>query len=284
MSPRRRLLRLLFAGGLALALLGPSWFLAKRIRRALRPAPSPPPYGLQLVDSEGRKLGAARGPLQLVLDPFTVYRNAPNQTTDHFTVDALGRRGGAVSAVVSAVAVFVLGGSLVFGQELRRDEEVVTRRLEELLPDRQAWNAGCVGYLSGQELAFYVHRLRDAPAEVVVVVDGWNELFDAWHFAKRRRGENGFNNQFFEIADRLAALQGDKRGRSAIAEDPDAFDRLIADYQRLGRPGGRSRRRLPVGAAAGTRRQTDSHRRRRGDARALGKALPVFVARLFQPL
>ncbi len=238
--PRTYAAKLALAGvtvGVALGGVG----LAGRLLRGKTPRPEPA-YGLQLRDDAGRLLGQPHGPLQMRLDPFTVYRSAPNQCTDHFTIDPQGWRG--PGARGAGAAIVLLGGSAVFGQELAGDGETCAAQLEALLPGTPVLNAGVAGFLSGQELAAYVHHLRGTPARAVVVVDGWNELFDQWQCGPRADERFGFNNTFFQIADRLAAAapaDGAALRPAAAAPDDerylqklfDAYAANVHDIQRM---------------------------------------------------
>lgn len=170
---------------------------------------TPPPtrprsdYALSLVDAAGRNLSDRTGSLQLMLDPFTVYRNAPNQRTSSYWIDEHGFRGGLGPG--RAPRVFVVGGSAVFGLDLPADQDTLTAQLSNGTTHREFVNAGVVGYLSGQELASLVHYLDDHHPSGVIVFDGWNELFDQWLFRSRPATRLGFNNTFFEVEDRLCA-------------------------------------------------------------------------------
>ena len=53
-----------------------------------------PYYWPSLQTRDGIALGTRSGPLKLVLHPFVVYANLPNQKTPHFSINNLGFRGG----------------------------------------------------------------------------------------------------------------------------------------------------------------------------------------------
>jgi len=175
------------------------------------PAPAPVftgpdgEYILALVDHGGRPLSDSRGGLQLCLDPFTLYRNQPNQQMDSFTTGAYGFRGGYRG---TPRPVVVLGGSAAFGQGLSADGDCCAAVLDGMIEDREVVNAAVVGYLAGQELALMVHRLDDFNPSVYVAFDGWNELFDQWLVYPRERSwDHGFMNLFFNIEQRLHDLR-----------------------------------------------------------------------------
>jgi lysophospholipase L1-like esterase len=211
---------------LALAIALPTWqYVRKRSKK-----PRHSPYGLQLVDDAGRALGTPHGPLKLVIDPFTVYRLQPNQKTKRLTVNHWGGRGAAEDDDRSAVAF--LGGSACFGQELASDDDVFTTHLKANRSTRW-FNFGCPGYCSGQELSFYIHRLRELAPEIVVSVSGWNDCFAAVQGAPLGDGMYGFNGMFFEIRDRLAAFHCGGSPNSPSPHDvsrDQSFERAAKTY------------------------------------------------------
>jgi len=162
-------------------------------------------YALALVDRKGRPLSDSRGELQILLDPFTLYRNRPNQQTGRFSTGPHGFRGGSRGTPNPLV---VLGGSTAFGQGLPADDDCFAAKLDELLPHHEVINGGVVGYLAGQELALMVHRLDDLHPSAYVVFDGWNELFDQWLACPRHEPwDHGFMNLLFNVEQRLRRLQ-----------------------------------------------------------------------------
>lgn len=162
-------------------------------------------YKLALVDRRGRPLSDSRGGLQIRLDPFTSYRNQPNQQTASFSTGAYGFRGGYRG---TPRPVVVLGGSAAFGQGLPADSHSFAAVLDGLFEEREVVNAAVVGYLAGQELALMVHRLDDLDPSAYVAFDGWNELFDQWLACPREAPwDHGFMNLFFNIEKRLHDLQ-----------------------------------------------------------------------------
>jgi lysophospholipase L1-like esterase len=221
--------KVLLAATAVLFAVGVGWPTVHLVRKAFK-KPKQAPYGLQLVDDGGRTLGKAHGPLKIVLDPFTVYRLAPNQKTQRITINEHGARG--VAAEGNAPVVALLGGSACFGQELASDDDVFSAVLQRTSPRRRWMNFGCPGYSSGQEASFYLHRLRTLAPAVVVSVGGWNDVFDAMQGPPRRSGFEGVNVTFFEIRDRLC----DFHGGSDVSVPPpktsrdDAFERACRTY------------------------------------------------------
>ncbi|MCO6431271.1 MAG: hypothetical protein J5J00_10460 [Deltaproteobacteria bacterium] len=161
-------------------------------------------YALSFVSTEGYTLSKQRGPLRLVFDPFTLYRNFPSQESSSYTIDANGFRGGIDTQ--KGGRFVLIGGSAAFGQGLESDSETFAYKLSQLLPEHSVINAGVVGFLSGQELSMMVHYMDSYQPKGYIVFDGWNELFDQYLSARRRSGQFGFNNTFFTIEERLAEL------------------------------------------------------------------------------
>jgi hypothetical protein len=215
---------------MALAAAGFCW----RFVQAQAPTRPAGDYALCLVDGAGRPVTELRGTLRLALDPFTVYRNAPNQRTESYTIDENGFRGGLGDG--SRPRVFVLGGSAAFGQDLPSDEDVITAKLSKEAGDVEIVNAAVVGFLAGQELALMVHHLDRFRPAGYIALDGWNELFDQYHFGGRPDARLGFNNAFFDFEQRLherhAALSGRPvQARPAASMGPEAtFEAVVRAY------------------------------------------------------
>jgi hypothetical protein len=193
-------------------------------------------YGLALVDQDGHVLSKQSGPLALVLDPFTVYANWPNQRTKRFTIDEHGFR--ATPRRPGKPRLVVLGGSTAFGHLLPSDASTLAWLLAQRFGDFDVINASVVGYLSAQELAQMVHRLDRLRPVAYVVLDGWNDLFDQ---LARHRGpaQLGFNSQFFELERRLHAYHRLTDGQSSLGDraggpappgsDEDAYLRSLRE-------------------------------------------------------
>lgn len=220
----------LVSTAVALAAAGVGW----RFVQAQAPTRPTGDYALCLVDGAGRPLTELQGTLRLTLDPFTVYRNAPNQRTESYWIDAHGFRGGLGDG--TRPRVFLLGGSAAFGQDLPSDEDALPAKLSKEAADVEIVNAAVVGFLAGQELALMVHHLDRFGAAGYVALDGWNEIFDQYHFGGRPDPRLGFNNAFFDVEQRLhercAALAGrPPQPRPPAAHDPErTFDALLSDY------------------------------------------------------
>jgi hypothetical protein len=77
-------------------------------------------------------------------------------------------------------------------------------------PAYEVLNAGVVGFLSGQELAYIITDLVDLEPHLIVAFNGWNDVHEPWENAQwmgryKRKAEMGYNNNFyhFQIEKRL---------------------------------------------------------------------------------
>jgi lysophospholipase L1-like esterase len=101
----------------------------------------------------------------------------------HYTNNALGLRGPEITrAKPSGVRrVVVVGGSTVYGA-MDDDPATVSQQLEAILrqevgPNIQVINAGVPGYVALNEVTFVCADLLDLQPDVVVVVDGLNDVY-----------------------------------------------------------------------------------------------------------
>jgi lysophospholipase L1-like esterase len=194
-------------------------------------------YSLVFVDHLGRRLSEKDGSLRLALDPDCLYRNAPNQRTARFSIDAHGYRGG-FDERDRRPRLLLLGGSTAFGFALGADDEVLGARLAALEPGWQVVNAAVVGYLSSQELSELVHRGREVAPAAVVVVDGWNEVYVPLLTAPRFPSAGlpvGFNWDVFNMVEkrlRLLTVGGAADAPPPRGEEPIPvlLRRVVATY------------------------------------------------------
>jgi lysophospholipase L1-like esterase len=144
----------------------------------------------------------AEGSFKVCLAPYTIYKNCPNQKIDEEGINSKGFRGGEVSdAPDKRKRIIVVGGSAAMGSGLATNEtfEAVMARLN---PQYEVINAGVVGFLSGQELAYTVTELVDYHPQIIIAFDGWNDLHEQWYHSAwfpddKEQNEFGFNNNFF---------------------------------------------------------------------------------------
>jgi len=167
-----------------------------------------PFYWWSMVTHDGSPLDTTHhpGPLKLALHPFLIYKNHPNQRTDHFTINSHGFRGPELANEKNKKRIILIGGSTAFGTGLENDDETLARQLEKIL-DAQVINAAVIGHASGQELAYLVTELVDLHPNLVIALDGLNDYSrgrqeidnkDAWLL-----GTNGFE----QIEDQLKTLR-----------------------------------------------------------------------------
>jgi lysophospholipase L1-like esterase len=170
-------------------------------------------FALHLVTRDGREIGGQPGGASVALAPLTLYENAPNPDGKMYRINDLGLRGGDVVREPTRPRVIVVGGSAAFG--LRVPERATfAAGLESQLTGVEVLNAGVSGYLSAQELALVVTRLLDLEPAVLVVFDGWNDLYDRYwwsRFGDGKRAHPGVNNGFRAIEDRLVRYRAIER-------------------------------------------------------------------------
>ncbi len=170
-------------------------------------------YDLSFLDHGGRRISETYGPLGVAFDPLTVYRNLPGQRTDVFTIGPNGLRGepmvGRGFFDVPGPRALVRGGSAAVADGLRSDAEAFPALLGERGLGHAFGNAGVVGYVSGQELALWVHYLDALNPRLVILFDGWNDLLEV------QDPLLGVNSAYFTLSRRLANYH-----RSIVGEDP----------------------------------------------------------------
>lgn len=137
-----------------------------------------PFYPTSSYTSRGERIRGS-GYLKLVMHPFMLYKNLPNQKTPYFTINSLGFRGKELNSPLphGKKRIIVLGGSTVFGTGLRRDEESFVAQLEQILGNTEVINAGVDGYHSSQELIYVLTELIDLKPDLIIALDGWNDFF-----------------------------------------------------------------------------------------------------------
>jgi len=157
-----------------------------------------------LTTQSGEPLANRNFGIKLALDPYTLYRNLPDQHTASFTIDSRGFRADTTDSMKPNT--IVLGGSAAFGQGLRRGEVPFAALIDNEFDEFIVANGAVIGYVSGQELAAMVHYLDDFTPDLYIVFDGWNDLFGP--FARIRSWpapaiQIGMPATFFEIESRL---------------------------------------------------------------------------------
>ena len=135
-----------------------------------------PFYATGTVDRAGRLISSHDGPLKIRLDPFMDFVLSPNQSNEHFNIDAQGFR---VCPPLSGEPrpepfAVILGGSMAFGTGLRRDHDSIACRLGESL-NKQVLNAAVPGYRSQHALASVMWHYKSWGSAYYIIVDGFND-------------------------------------------------------------------------------------------------------------
>jgi hypothetical protein len=161
------------------------------------------PLSIGLYTHDGEKFSKDDGNLKLITDPFTIYKNFPNQKTKYWTINSLGFRGREIIPEKKGrKRIIVVGGSAAFGTGVGNDSYTFQSNLENINPDYEVINAGVVGFLSGQELTYIITELVDYKPDIIIAYDGWNDLESQWNhesrFGKKKGGkELGYNANFY---------------------------------------------------------------------------------------
>jgi lysophospholipase L1-like esterase len=154
-----------------------------------------------LVTQDGRELGQGqRGGLRLMLTPFTIYENLPD---DRIGINSFGLRGPEIDQTPSRPRIIVIGGSAVYGHGY---QHTFVTQLGRRRPDCEILNAGVIGYLTSQELALVVFRLLDLQPQLIIAFNGWNDLYDRYwwkRYGHSESGHRGVNINFNIIEARL---------------------------------------------------------------------------------
>jgi hypothetical protein len=163
------------------------------------------PYSYAFFNQKGRKLSELDGILKLVTDPFTIYKNYPNQKSPTYSINKYGFREGYKGN--KPYTAIVVGGSAAFGYALDNDNQTFASILSSANERYNMINSAVIGFLSGQELAQMIHYLDDFSPALYIVFDGWNDIYSPYELTRSWPVINpliGYNNAFMMIEDRLA--------------------------------------------------------------------------------
>ncbi len=160
-------------------------------------------YELVTYTHDGRRLSMKDGGMKIVMSPFTIYKNMPNQSSAVFNINSIGLRGREVASNHNKPKrAIVLGGSAAFGFGLKGDDKTFSSLLEKGNKKYEVLNAGVIGFTSGQELVYLVTELIDYNPNIVIAFNGWNDLFFArinYVCGSRWSGKNKSFNWIFGV-------------------------------------------------------------------------------------
>lgn len=219
------------------------------------------PYSFRIVTRDGTPATEKPGGLVFALSPSLTVRTRPSQTIGPVRINRHGFRGPDIErdAATGVTRVALLGGSTAFGHGASTPEAAVARVLERDLTARtgrphEVLNAACIAHHSQQELIVLATEVVDFAPDVIVVLDGWNDFYQAGF---RPHDEPLFHALFAELESLIARAQHPlrnavrasalvrgierKRARATVegfAERPDAvpaYRRNLEQIVRLGR-------------------------------------------------
>jgi len=208
-------------------------------------------FNMEVWSHDGRKI-SGNGILKLLTDPFTGYKNFPDQKTKWFNINSHGFRGKEIDKrQKNKRRIIVAGGSAAFGTGVKSDGETFQAMLQNSNDKYEVINAGIPGFLSGQELTYIVTELVDYQPDIIIAYDGFNDLDSQWHhefFFKKPKTlkELGYNSNFysFQIENPLVEnhkanthfLYGLKRSLKTLTNKSALFTRLRNKYEVLKTP------------------------------------------------
>ena len=127
------------------------------------------------------------------------------------------------------VRIFFLGGSTVIGGyevETTIPGVVEAQLHANGLPQARTYNFGVLSFVSGQELALFVHRLIDLKPDLVIAYDGGNDLYQPWVYDPRPGYPFNFVTEE-EAMTSLANREGDAKSVASLARDSALLQALL---------------------------------------------------------
>lgn len=168
----------------------------------------PTHYSWSFVTPKGEAISPLEGDLKLSLNPFTVYSNAPHQKNTKFSTNERGIRVDSEISLKSLPArqkrVLILGGSTAFGTGLNSNDDTFAAHLSGMIEDVIVLNGGVIGFVSGQEAAQLANDLIDYNPNLIITLDGFNDLFIQLGKSKNWPGPGA--NEFDGLVYRLVEL------------------------------------------------------------------------------
>jgi lysophospholipase L1-like esterase len=128
-----------------------------------------------------------------VSDPYLLYRVQPNAEHAHATINEYGLRGGPITRQPGrdTFRILLQGGSVAWGYSARSNQDTISALLQAYLGARtdsapaligkkiEVLNAAVFGYVAWQEALAYALHHRDLEPDVIISLDGANEVMAA---------------------------------------------------------------------------------------------------------
>jgi lysophospholipase L1-like esterase len=132
-------------------------------------------YPWSLYSVAGEKISTTSGFLELEIAPLVTYQNRPNQDKKFFSTDENGFRKNPLQPADPKQRVVLLGASTAFGTGLPSNRDALGAQLSTQL-NAEVINMSVIGYQSSHEAAMLLGKALALQPNIIIVVDGWNDL------------------------------------------------------------------------------------------------------------
>jgi lysophospholipase L1-like esterase len=204
----KKIASFILIGILTALLFETGWTFWLGAKAKMQPIKVRPIYPWSFYTLKGEHIGGHGFFLRLANHPFVQYINLPNQKLPIFTINSMGFRGKEISKEKgSKKRIVIMGGSAAFGAGAWSDEETFASHLQKLLPETEVINAAIVGHLSGNELVYLINDIVDLKPDLVIAMDGYNDVADQLYNGERDVHTLGANVTFFLVQERLVQIR-----------------------------------------------------------------------------
>ncbi|MBV8752032.1 MAG: SGNH/GDSL hydrolase family protein [Hyphomicrobiales bacterium] len=187
------------------------------------------------------------------------------------------------------VRIFFLGGSTVIGGyevETTIPGVVEAQLHANGLPQARTYNFGVLSFVSGQELALFVHRLIDLKPDLVIAYDGGNDLYQPWVYDPRPGYPFNFVTEE-EAMTSLANREGDAKTMASLARDSALLQALLGTtewFNRMEMRLDRLRGEVNFGSAQWKEAVVNAYARNLAQMCHFARGSGTLFAAYFQPL
>jgi hypothetical protein len=187
------------------------------------------------------------------------------------------------------IRIFFLGGSTVIGGY--EVETTIPGVVEAYLhanglPQARTYNFGVLSFVSGQELALFVHRLIDLKPDLVIAYDGGNDLYQPWVYDPRPGYPFNFVTEE-EAMTSLANREGDAKTMASLARDSALLQAILGTtewFNRMEMRLNRLRAEVDFGSAPWKDAVINAYARNLAQMCHFARGNGTLFAAYFQPL